>query len=159
MAESGWQKREQGTFVKLGDGEGQVAKAEGMLVDIQQGNYDNLLYNLIQQDGELHTVPGSASIDNQLGSHDVGEFVRLDFMGWGESKAGRKFKLIEVRIWTAEYTDEMKAWPRFKDFHGANGKPTQRRDDSPAEPKRPKDFDEKPDAVEQEEAEGDDLPF
>lgn len=145
MAEGGWQKREQGTFVKIGDGDGQVKTAQGLLTEIRPGNYDNLLYNLVQQDGEIHTVPGSSSIDNSLGSHDVGEFIKLEFTGWGESKSGRKFKMIEVHVWRSEYTDEMKAWPRFKDFHGPNGKQ--------------KSLDEKPDAIEEAEEEDDALPF
>ena len=117
----GWEKRERGEFYKLGDGEDQVESVSGLLVEIGPGGYDNLLYKLMQENGNVRIVPGSSAIDQQLGSHDVGEFVRLDFTGWGESKAGRKFKEIDVRVWRGDYDDQMKAWPRFRDFHDEKG--------------------------------------
>jgi len=163
----GWQKREMGEFRKLGDGEGQVKTASGLLIAIDDGNYDNLLYKLMQESGTIHVVPGSAAMDSQLGPHDVGEFVRLDFTGWGESAAGRKFKQIEVRVWRGEYDEQMKTWPRFREFHPENGSPSKAKPKS-EKPKSEKtgdvrhvgeDYTEKPKAVAEAEEEDDGLPF
>ena len=148
----GWEKREAVTDLTiLGNAEeSHVKKVGGLLASIkpdrrypadpERGKKGNWHYELVQKNGESITVPGSASINSQLGPDDVGRFVRMEFLGWGNSPNG-KFKQIDVMVWTAEPNEDMKAWPRFAEFYG-NGKGA-----------------EQPPVSEAEEDPDDDLPF
>lgn len=143
----GWQKREvSANLVVIGDAEGNARKAGGLLVAVTKDpRYpDNRRYELVQKDGTSKSVAGSASINSQLGVDDVGKFVKLEFEGWGSSGNG-KFKKITVEVHDGESpSPEMKAWPRYSEFHGA-GKATPAAGD--------------PEPVEPPEDEDDDLPF
>ncbi len=151
-----WEKREPVTnLVILGDGEGQKKKIGGLLVGIEadRGYPDKNNYLIVTQDGETHTLSGSASLARQIGANDVGKFIKCEFTGWGKSANG-KFKAIEVFVFSGEPDEKMKAWPRFAEFAGKAGKkaPTK------AEPARNADdeFEDFPGALADED---DDLPF
>lgn len=147
-----WEKREPVTnLVVLGDEEGNKKKAGGLLVGCPKDRMypDKTNYELLQQDGEVQVLSGSASLRNQIGEADIGKFVKMEFTGWGKSPNG-KYKAIEVFVFTGEPNDVMKAWPRFADFHGKNGKP-------PVAAKTAVETDETfPGALEEDD---DDLPF
>lgn len=120
-----WQKREAVTnLVILGDGEGSVKKASGLLIATppDRGYPDKNNYVLVQQNGDEITVSGSASLARQINEQDVGRFVKLEFTGWGKSANG-KFKMIEVNVYEGEPTDAMKKWPRFAEFQKNGKKP------------------------------------
>lgn len=120
----GWTKREVDTnLVILGDGEGNVKSAAGLLASVTKDpRYpDNRRYELVQKDGTSKSVAGSASINSQLGVGDVGKFVKLSFTGWGSSGNG-KFKKIEVEVHDGEgATADMLAWPRYAELNGNGG--------------------------------------
>lgn len=119
-----WTKREVNTnLVILGDGEGNVRSAAGLLASVTRDpRYpDNRRYELVQKDGTSKSIAGSASINSQLGVDDVGKFVKLAFTGWGTSGNG-KFKQIEVQVYEGAATEEMKKWPRYNEVH-RNGQP------------------------------------
>lgn len=142
----GWQKREvSGNLVVLGDAEGHVKSAGGLLASVtrDQRYPDNRRYELVQKDGTSKSIAGSASINSQIGVDDVGKFVKLAFEGWGDSPNG-KFKKIDVQVWTDEPTDEMKKWPRWAELHANGGVKAQ----AP--------LNQKPEALDEED---DDLPF
>ena len=115
-----WEKRETTDGVGIGDGDGQQEKAGGLLAGIKtvEGNDGPfLVYEMVQKDGTSLGVFGSASIDSRLNTKDVGSFVKFVFEGWGKSKAGRKFKQIDVQVWGSDFSDDMKEWPRFAEIH------------------------------------------
>ena len=148
-----WEKREPVTnLVVLGDEEGNKKKAGGLLIGCPKDRMypDKTNYELLQQDGEVQVLSGSASLRNQIGESDVGKFVKCEFTGWGKSPNG-KYKAIEVFVFNGEPNDVMKKWPRFAEFQkNGNGKP-------PAAMKPAIATDETfPAAMEDEE---DDLPF
>lgn len=118
----GWEKREPVTdLVILGDEQGNKKKVGGLLIGLPRDKgYDKTNYELVQQDGDVLTVSGSASIARQISEADIGKFVKLTFTGWGKSPNG-KFKAIEVNVWEGEATPEMKAWPQYGQH--TNGKP------------------------------------
>lgn len=114
-----WQKREvSANLVVLGDAEGNAKGAAGLLASVTKDpRYpDNRRYEIVQQNGESKSVAGSASINSQLGVDDVGKFVKLTFQGWGSSGNG-KYKIIDVEVWDGDVKPEMKAWPRYAEFH------------------------------------------
>jgi len=161
-----WTKREAVTdLVILGDGEGCVKKVGGLLAGIvpDSGYPDKVNYKIVKQDGEEITLSGSASLSRQLNERDIGHFIKAEFTGWGKSPNG-KFKAIEVFVYDGEPTEVMRAWPRFKEFQGSNGKPpvAQKAAPKPAGgvntdwPGELGDDDAFPGALEDEE---DDLPF
>lgn len=101
----------------LGDGEGQVKKAAGLLFAVKPDPnplFKNPIYELVQRNGESVNLAGSASLCRQINETDVGHFVKCEFKGWGNSANG-KFKDIEVLIWNDDPTAEMKAWPRWRE--------------------------------------------
>jgi len=150
-----WTKREAVTdLVILGDGEGCVKKVGGLLAGIvpDSGYPDKVNYKIVKQDGEEITLSGSASLSRQLNERDVGHFIKAEFTGWGKSPNG-KFKAIEVNVWDGELTDAQKAWPRFKELQGGNGKPPVPKATKPVPETEEIDF---PGALEEED---DDLPF
>lgn len=113
-----WAKREAVTnLVILGDGEGHKKKIGGLLIGTPRdsGYPDKVNYELVQQDGEVLTLSGSASLARQLNERDIGKFIKCEFAGWGKSANG-KFKAIDVNVWEGEPNDQMKAWPRFAEF-------------------------------------------
>lgn len=113
-----WGKREPvQNMVFLGDGEGDRKKVGGLLVDMQQNRLypTKMDYSLVQADGEVIIVGGSASLGRQIGPDDVGKFIKAEFKGWGKSANG-KFKEIEVNVWDGPPNDAMLAWPRFTEF-------------------------------------------
>jgi 1,2-phenylacetyl-CoA epoxidase PaaB subunit len=131
----GWTKREPvSNLVVLGDDDGQVKKVGGLLAAMKQDTMyparNN--YEIIQKDGTSLWLAGSASIGRQLGSQDVGKFVKCEFMGWGKAKQG-KFKEIDVVLWDGEPTDDMKKWPRWKEIStlAKNGNGTPKQDEPP----------------------------
>ena len=114
----GWAKREVDTnLVILGDAEGNARKVGGLLAGIMPDRRypDNRRYELVQQDGTVKSLAGSASINSQLGPADVGRFVKLLFAGWEKGGNGR-WKKIEVHVYEGEPTPEMHKWPRFSEL-------------------------------------------
>lgn len=146
-----WEKREPVTnLAVLGDEEGNKKKVGGLLVGCPKDRMypDKTNYELVQQDGEVLVLSGSASLRNQIGEADIGKFIKCEFTGWGRSANG-KFKAIDVFVYDGEPTDVMKKWPRYGEIQ-KNGKPV-------AATKTAVETDEDlPGALEQEE---DDLPF
>lgn len=120
-----WDKREAVTnLVVLGDDEGNKKKVGGLLIGTPKDRMypEKTNYELLQQDGEVQVLSGSASLRNQIGEADIGKFIKMEFGGWGKSLNG-KYKVIEVNVWNGEPNDVMKAWPRFAEFQKGNGKP------------------------------------
>jgi hypothetical protein len=152
----GWAKREPVTnLVVLGDEEGNKKRVGGLLVGCPKDRLypDKTNYELVQQDGEVLVLSGSASLRNQLGESDVGKFVKCEFNGWGSSRNG-KFKDIAVFVNDGtELTDVMKKWPRFAEFQ--NGGKSKAKAPAAAKPASD-DFEEFPGALTDED---DDLPF
>ena len=121
-----WTKREvSSNLVIIGDAEGQVRKVGGLLAGITPDpRYpDNKRYELVQQDGTVKTLAGSASINSTVGVADVGKFLKCTFLGWEAGKNGR-FKKIDVEVYEGEATADMKKWPRFAELHAKAGKPS-----------------------------------
>lgn len=113
-----WNKREAVTnLVILGDGEGHKKKVGGLLIGMPRdsGYPDKVNYELVQQDGEVLVLSGSASIARQINERDIGKFIKCEFTGWGKSANG-KFKAIDVNVWEGEPNETMKKWPRFAEF-------------------------------------------
>lgn len=122
-----WAKREAVTnLVVLGEDEGQRRKVGGLLVGTPRDRTypDKVNYELVQKDGEVILLSGSASLGRQINEHDIGKFVKCEFTGWGKSANG-KFKIIDVNVWEGEPNADMKAWPRYAEFQKAktNGHP------------------------------------
>lgn len=115
----GWQKRDSSNLIVIGDGEGQARKVGGLLASIAPDpRYpDNRRYELVQQDGTSKIVAGTTVVNNQIGIHDIGKFIKLSFEGWGSGGNG-KFKNIDVQVFEGAPTDDMKKWPRFAELHG-----------------------------------------
>jgi hypothetical protein len=147
----GWTKREvEGDLVILGDAEGHVKQAGGLLVAIKPDPMypNNRRYTLVRENGEEFVVPGSASINRQLSPNDVGHFIKLEFVGWGKSANG-KFKEIAVHVWDGAPNERMAKWPRYDEFKngGKNGSPP---------PAVRDEFEDFPNALDNQD---DDLPF
>lgn len=121
-----WKKRERDTdLVILGDAEGHAQKTGGLLATIKPDPvYEkNKRYELVRQDGTSVEVAGCASINRSLSPNDVGKFVKMTFVGWGNSPNG-KFKEIDVEVYEDEPTAEMKQWPRWAELqNGEQEKP------------------------------------
>lgn len=148
-----WTKREAVTnLAVLGDEEGNKKKVGGLLIGCPRDRMypDKTNYELVQKDGEVLVLSGSASLRNQLGEADVGKFVKCEFTGWGKSPNG-KYKVIEVFVFDGEPTDDMKKWPHYGEFGGNGKKPAKAA--APAA-KQDDDFDEFPGNTGD-----DDLPF
>jgi hypothetical protein len=149
-----WAKREPVTnLVVLGDEDGNKKKVGGLLIGCPRDRMypDKTNYELVQQDGEVQVLSGSASLRNQLGEADIGKFVKMEFTGWGKSANG-KYKAIEVFVYDGEPNDMMKKWPRFGEFgNGAKPKAAAK-----ATAPATDDFEEFPGALQDDE---DDLPF
>jgi hypothetical protein len=114
----GFNKREATSdLTVLGNDEGQVGKAGGLLASMRQDNRypSRHNYELVQRSGESIWLAGSASLGNQLGPEDVGRFIRCTFKGWGSSSNG-KFKIIEVMVSDDDLPDELLEWPRYKEI-------------------------------------------
>lgn len=151
-----WTKREAVTnLVVLGDEEGNRKKVGGLLIGCPKDRMypEKTNYELVQQDGEVQVLSGSASLRNQLGEADIGKFVKMEFTGWGRSANG-KYKAIEVFVYDGEPTEAMKKWPRYAEFAHGNGK-AKAVAPAKAAPKAD-DFEEFPGALQDED---DDLPF
>lgn len=148
-----WAKRDPVTtnLVSLGDDEGQRRKVGGLLVGTPKDRMypQKVNYELVQKDGEILTLSGSASLSRQINEQDIGKFVKCEFTGWDKSPNG-KYKVIEVNVWEGEPNDEMKKWPRFAEFQNGNGKKAHAA--QPADD----DFGDMPGALKDED---DDLPF
>lgn len=145
----GWTKREvENDLVILGDAEGHVKQAGGLLVGIKPDPQypNNRRYSLVRENGEEFVIPGSASINRQLSVNDIGHFIKLEFVGWGKSPNG-KFKEIAVHVWDGEPTEKMTKWPRFGEFQ-KNGTSTKNT--------APEDFEDMPEPLQPED---DGLPF
>jgi len=163
-----WAKREAVTnLVVLGDDEGHKKKVGGLLIGVPRDRMypDKLNYELVQQDGEVIVLSGSASIARQLNDDDIGKFVKCEFTGWGRSANG-KFKVIDVNVWEGEPTPVMAAWPRygeFKTFTQAQKKQQAKHEGPPPKAVKPEDdgfgedFDEVTKNIGADQ--GDDLPF
>lgn len=149
-----WTKREAVTnLAVLGDEEGNKKKIGGLLIGCPRDRMypDKTNYELVQKDGEVVVLSGSASLRNQLGEADVGKFVKCEFTGWGKSPNG-KYKVIEVFVFDGEPTDDMKKWPRYGEFTNGNGKKAATKAAAPAQA----DDDDFPGALQDD---TDDLPF
>lgn len=153
----GWGKREAvSNLVILGEDEGQKRKAGGLLAAIKpdQGYPDKMNYDLVQKDGEVHTLSGSASLARQINDRDIGKFIKCEFTGWGKSANG-KFKMIEVFVWEEEPTPDMKKWPQWSEL---NAPKKQNGNGAPAKAAtKGDDFDDFSDRTPP--ADDDDLPF
>lgn len=148
-----WEKREPVTnLAVLGDEDGNKKKVGGLLIGLPKDRMypDKVNYELVQQDGEVLVLSGSASLRNQIGEADIGKFIKCEFTGWGKSPNG-KFKAIDVFVYGGEPNDVMKKWPRFAEFQ-KNGKPAT----SKPAVQTDSDFEDFPAAMEEE---SDDLPF
>lgn len=111
-----WTKRDPVTdLVILGDDEGSIHAIGGLLLDVtQDAQYPQRSnYRIAKKNGDTVTLAGSASLSRQIFPHDVGKFLKCHFLGWGKSANG-KFKQIEVAIWDGEPTEDMKAWPKYR---------------------------------------------
>jgi hypothetical protein len=131
----GWNKREAvSNLVVLGDDEGQVKTAGGLLASLRQDTMYPTRHNyeLVLKTGESVWLAGSASLGRQIGPTDVGHFVKVEFQGWGQGANG-KYKIVGVQIYEGEPTDAMKAWPRYKELAtgGAALKAVAAREDEP----------------------------
>lgn len=119
----GWNKREAVTDLTiLGDEDGHVTKAAGLLASIKPDRTypDNSNYELVQKSGESITLAGAASLNRQISPEDIGKFIKAEFTGWG--KAGKNsYKIIEVMIWDGEPTPDMLKWPRYQELQPAKG--------------------------------------
>ena len=119
-----WQRRDSSTLVVLGNGGGEQAKAFGLLAAITEDEkYEGRKrYELVQQDGSSTVVAGSVVIDRHLSREDVGKFVELEFLGWGQGSRGR-YKRIAVQVLEhdSELPEELKDWPRYKELNGNRG--------------------------------------
>lgn len=150
-----WAKREAVTnLVVLGDGEDHKRRVGGLLIGVPHDRMypEKVNYELVQKDGEVIILSGSASLGRQINEHDVGKFVKCEFTGWGKSANG-KFKVIDVNVWEGEPTEDMKKWPRYAEFQAAvkqNGKKA-----APAPAPKDDDFDD----FSREPEPDDDLPF
>jgi hypothetical protein len=125
-----WAKREAVTnLVVLGDGEDHKKKVGGLLVGCPRDRMypDKVNYELVQKDGEIVVLSGSASLGRQINDGDVGKFVKCEFKEWGRSANGR-FKVIDVNVWEGPPTEDMKKWPLYLDtltkIANGNGKQT-----------------------------------
>jgi hypothetical protein len=118
----GWEERDSGKLVILGDGKDQQKKVAGLLAAIKQDRTypDNFRYELIQQDGTALDLAGTTTINSKIGKHDIGRFVKVEFIGW-ESGKRQRYKNFKVLIYTGAPTDEMKAWPRWKELNEQGG--------------------------------------
>lgn len=140
-----WKERNMESAVGLGDdkAKGQRTKVGGLLAAVRESDTGKI-YTLIQKNGEELDVWGSVAIDNQVRHDaDIGKFVKFEFVGWGTSKRGMKFKEIVVSVWDGEPTSEMRKWPRYEEIQQQvragdrpqvdNG-PPHTDDDDPGEP-------------------------
>lgn len=110
-----WTKREAVTnLVILGDADGCRRKIGGLLIGMphDKGYPDKVNYEIVQKDGEVSVLSGSATLARQITAADIGKFLKCEFTGWGKSGNG-KFKIIDVNVWEGEATDDMKTWPRY----------------------------------------------
>lgn len=152
-----WTKREAVTnLLVLGDEEGNKRKAGGLLIGCPRDRMypDKTNYELVQKDGEVLTLSGSASLRNQLGDADVGKFVKMEFTGWGKSPNG-KYKVIEVFVFDGEPSEDMKKWPRYAELQDAL-KPKKAAPNGKAKAAPKDDFEEFPGSLQDDD---DDLPF
>ena len=150
-----WSKREAVTnLVILGDGDDNKRKIGGLLIGTPRDRMypDKVNYEIVQKDGEVLILSGSASLGRQISDADVGKFIKCEFTGWGKSANG-KFKIIDVNVWEGEPTPEMKAWPRYAEVHA----PTQAQKKAAAKQAAPADEFESVAAALQDD--DDDLPF
>lgn len=159
-----WTKREAVTnLVVLGDGEGQKKKVGGLLIGTpaDRGYPDKVNYELVQRDGEVHLLSGSASLARQIGVGDIGKFIKCEFAGWGKSANG-KFKAIDVFVFDGEPTEDMKKWPLYAETVAKLASNSPQRTHAKATAKAPAggqagdDFADFPGALNDED---DDLPF
>ena len=143
-----WSKREAvSNLVILGDDEGSIKKAGGLLASVSQDQVypQRQNYELIQKNGDSIVLAGSASLSRQILPADVGKFLKAEFIGWGRAANG-KFKEIAVHIWEGEPTHEMRQWPRFDELRKKTSNTAK------------ESFAEKPAAVDDDD-DDDDLPF
>lgn len=152
-----WSKREAvSNLVILGDEPENKRKVGGLLIGCPNDRMypTKVNYELVQQDGEVIVLSGSASLGRQISEADVGKFIKCEFTGWGKSANG-KFKVIDVNVWEGEPTPVMKSWPRYGEIHA----PTQAQKKAAAPVKQTApvdDFEDMPAALHDED---DDLPF
>lgn len=156
-----WTKREPvQNLVILGDDPENKKKASGLLAALVQDRMypDKTNYELVQKSGDSVLLSGSASLARQIGPGDVGKFIKCEFTGWGKSPNG-KFKAIDVFVWDAEPTAEMKAWPRWSELQAKANSGNGAKGSAPAKQPAPataplEEFEDFPD-----DADNDDLPF
>ena len=113
-----WKERTMEDAVGVGDdkAKGQRLKVGGLLKAVRETDTGKM-YVLVQKDGDELQVWGSAAIDNQIRHDaDIGKFVKMEFVGWGTSKRGMKFKQIAVSVWDGEPTPEMQKWPQYQEL-------------------------------------------
>lgn len=153
-----WAKREAVTnLVILGDAEGNKKKVGGLLIGTpaDRGYPEKVNYEIVQRDGEVIVLSGSASLARQINAADIGKFIKCEFTGWGKSPNG-KFKAIDVNVWEGDLTDEMKKWPMYDDVHAATQ--AQKKAATKAAPAKPvDDFEDFPAPIDENGEE--DLPF
>lgn len=126
-----WNKRQVAqNLVILGDDEGHVRRAHGLLADVTPDPQypNNRRYLLIGQAGAEKIVAGSTSLNLQVGPGDVGKFVKFSFVGWERGKRGR-FKAMEVEVYDGPATKAMLDWlgpegtVRYKQLNGNAPRP------------------------------------
>ena len=95
-------------LVTIGDGtnaDGSKAKGEhrlaveGVLVAIRQvPEFDNPIYDFQTSSTERLSVNGCAAINDKLSPADLGWPVRLTWIGWGETKRGKRYRDVETEV-------------------------------------------------------------
>ena len=113
---------EQTDAVSLGEGDDQKKSVGGLLVEIRSsvGPNKSMMYDFVQEDGEILKVWGSSTIDGKITSNHIGKFVVLRFKRMETGQSGRPYKVIEVGVWDDDdnLSDRMKKWPRVEEFYG-----------------------------------------
>ena len=155
-----WSKREPVTnLVFLGDGEDQRRSIGGLLIGCPRDRMypEKVNYELVQKDGEVLVLSGSASLGRQINEQDIGKFVKCEFTGWGKSANG-KFKAIDVNVWEGEPNEAMKKWPRFGEVAAPTQAQKKAATNGNPKPKQqePDDFEDMPEQLKDAD---DDLPF
>lgn len=82
-----------GTFVKFEEA-GQVVS--GTLRAVRDGEYGKL-YDVVQADGSVLTIPGSHIVNEQL-PHLVGRVIRVEFRGKKPTKSGKTVKDFLIQV-------------------------------------------------------------
>lgn len=117
MANDGWESRSNDDLFVLGEPrDGQHEKVQGLLIKIEEdrkyeGNYK---YHFEQRNGDVLIVPGSTTMNRQIGPQDIGLFMRIKYLGTEKGRNGR-FKTFDIQAYTGtDFTEGMREYPSFR---------------------------------------------